>query len=485
MLLETNNGIEKGAFMLTIIDIDKTAEFDLRIGKGMLITEPIKDKKTTDNTYNKKGIRSDWFYSEMQSDTAFQERYSCECGKTMGKSHESMICPYCGKPVKLVDIDLEKFGYIKIKDYNIIHPALYVFLDNMFGTKNKQSILANIIKNPHFVDTDKNGDPIKENDEEEFDKDQPFKKIGMIEFQKRFDEIFEFYVNKNKRNSNMEANADFVRLNRDKLFCSYIPVYSSALRFSMIQDDMNYVNKADKIYNIIYSAVNKMNNSNDTLTVDTKLPYIQKKVQELFDLIFKALNKKDGIIKSTTMAGRNNMTSRNVIKSNPSLAADEIILSYLSFLEIYKFEIIHHLSVTQNITQSQAYDEWYKGCIKYSEKIYKIIKMMIKKDQTYVVINRPPTIDLGSMLQMKIVDVTRDINDLTMSIPLMVLVGLNADFDGDTLTKLKLSARDQIKDTLKYNPRLYFMISHDHGLLNEGMLPIKDLAVGLSNFNRI
>ena len=481
MFLKTNNGIEKGSFMLCIIDIDKQAELDIRTGLGMIITKPIKDRKTTDNTYNKGGIRSDWFYSEMQSDNAFQERYSCECGKLMGKSYESMTCPYCGTSVKLVDINLEKFGYIKLKDYRIIHPALYMFLDNMFGTKNKKSILANIIKSPKFKDKSNKNNNIKD-ENIEYDRDQPFAGIGMIEFQKRFDEIFEFYVNKNKRNSNMEGNAAFIRLNKDKLFIQYIPVFSSALRFSMIQDDINFVNKADKLYNIIYSAVSRLNKATDTLTVSSKLPYIQKKVQEVYDFLFKLLNKKDGVIKSITMAGRNNMTSRNVIIPNSELAADQIILSYISFLEMYKFEIIQKLAETQKITESQAFNEWFMGCIRFSEKIYKIIQQMIKKDETYVLINRPPTIDWGSILQMRIMDVTRDINDLTMSIPLMITPGMNADFDGDNLTIVKLSSRDQIRDYRKYNPRLYSMISHDDGRLNKNMLPIKDLAVGLSTF---
>ena len=149
---------------------------------------------------------------------------------------------------------------------------------------------------------------------------------------------------------------------------------------------------------------------------------------------------------------------------------------------MYKFEIIQKLAETQKITESQAFNEWFMGCIRFSEKIYKIIQQMIKKDETYVLINRPPTIDWGSILQMRIMDVTRDINDLTMSIPLMITPGMNADFDGDNLTIVKLSSRDQIRDYIKYNPRLYSMISHDDGLLNKNMLPIKDLAVGLSSF---
>lgn len=61
---------------------------------------------------------------------------------------------------------------------------------------------------------------------------------------------------------------------------------------------------------------------------------------------------------------------------------------------------------------------------------------------------------------------------------------MNTTFDGDNLTIIKLSSKEQIRDTRKYNPRLNSMISHDHGLLHENMLPIKDLAIGLSNFAR-
>lgn len=483
MLINKSNGIAQGAFKLTMLDLDKECDFDLKTGRGMIITEVIKDKKSTDTSYNEGGIRSSWFYSEMHEDDAFKERYSCKCEYLQGSSHDAAICPYCGEPVKLVDINLNKFGWIKLKNYKIIHPALYQCLDVIFGEKNKQSILANIIKSPRFEDTDANGNPLLSYEQEkEFDKDQPYKMIGMIEFQKRFDEILEFYANKNKRNVNIEGNVDFIKMNRDKLFISSIPVFTSALRFSMIQNEIHFVNGADKIYNMIFSSVSRMNKSTDLITVDKKLPYIQKKLNELYEMMFEKINKKDGFIKSGVIAGRSDYTSRNVIKSNPYLAADEIILSYLSFMELYKFEIINMLSKTQNITEGQAFSEWYQGTITFSDKIYEIIKIMISRDETYCLINRNPSIDWGSILQMKIVDVTHEIDNLTMSLPLMVLNGFNADFDGDNLNICSLKTKEQIRATRKYNHRLNFMVSHDHGLLHENSLPIKDLAVGLSHF---
>ena len=58
-------------------------------------------------------------------------------------------------------------------------------------------------------------------------------------------------------------------------------------------------------------------------------------------------------------------------------------------------------------------------------------------------------------------------------------------FDGDNLTITKLCSKEQIKASRKYNARLFSMISHDDGLINYDMLPIKDLAIGISHFCRV
>ena len=112
------------------------------------------------------------------------------------------------------------------------------------------------------------------------------------------------------------------------------------------------------------------------------------------------------------------------------------------------------------------------------------MKKIIEKGAWYG-INRPPTIDYGSVLLQKIVDVTHEIDDLTMSISFMILPGLNADYDGDNLTTMKICSKEQIEEWKRFNPKKYMMISHDDGLLNANMLPIKDLAIGISEFNKI
>ena len=108
---------------------------------------------------------------------------------------------------------------------------------------------------------------------------------------------------------------------------------------------------------------------------------------------------------------------------------NELIIPYLCFLELYKFEIINLLSKIDGITIGEANDKWSNATRKFDKRIYSIMKYMIKntKGGLNAILNRNPTISYGSMLSMKIIDVKPDIDDLTMCVPVGVLALLAGD----------------------------------------------------------
>lgn len=123
-----------------------------------------------------------------------------------------------------------------------------------------------------------------------------------------------------------------------------------------------------------------------------------------------------------------NFSARSVIVPDPDLKADEIKISYLCFLELYKYEIIAHICKLKDITENEAYDEWFRASLCFSNEVYQIMQYLIKKRKTHVLINRNPTINFGSLLSMKIVDIKKDFkDDYTMSLPIQILRVLNAD----------------------------------------------------------
>lgn len=68
---------------------------------------------------------------------------------------------------------------------------------------------------------------------------------------------------------------------------------------------------------------------------------------------------------------------------------------------------------------------------------------------------------------MKIRRVKKSITDYTLSVPLSVLPGLNADFDGDILNIIGIVSEEMKYAFRKFDPVSRMIISRDNGLLNE------------------
>ena len=77
------------------------------------------------------------------------------------------------------------------------------------------------------------------------DPKQPYKGIGLIEFYDRFDEILEFYKGKKKRDKNKMDLIEEIEGEREKVFTSCIPVYSSVLRPLSYRGDSFFFSSID------------------------------------------------------------------------------------------------------------------------------------------------------------------------------------------------------------------------------------------------
>lgn len=76
-----------------------------------------------------------------------------------------------------------------------------------------------------------------------------------------------------------------------------------------------------------------------------------------------------------------------------------------------------------------AYKYLYEHTTQPDDKIVTILEGLIRENNGLdMIINRNPTINLGSILSMKCIDIEFN---YTMSMPENVLKGLAADFDGD------------------------------------------------------
>lgn len=416
--------MSKQEVRLIKLDWDKECEKDFITNKGFEIIEPAFKGKEGKEEKSLYGIHSPLFATDWEDEDAFSERYSCKCREMKGRVYEGEICPICRTKVVFRDVDLKITGWIILHNHCVIQPIFYKMLKSIIGDKAFSEIIE-----PE-KDMTRDGQIVRKGGKNQF------KGIGLIEFRDRFDEIMDYYRDKKK---NKRELINEVMREKEKVFTHCIPVYSSVLRPVSFKGETYFYNSIDRKYNAIFSLSRLLNNTslialkkkkNKKFKSDesTILVSVQKKLMELWELIFEQINQKEGHIKEQILGGRINFSARNVIIPDPELRADEIRLGYLAFLELYKYEIIAHLVKINDISENEAFEQWYRATINYNPKIYKIMMYLVKKRKPRVIINRNPTINYGSMLLMKVVDIKNEYkDDYTMSLPIQILRVLNAD----------------------------------------------------------
>lgn len=376
---EIINYEDKSSIKLKLLNWDEEYKKDRILGKCFRINQKAfeKDEKLP------YGSHSPLFGTDWEDDDAFSDRYRCKCGEMVGTVYEGETCPICKEKVKFIDVRLDFFGWMVLDNHKIIQPSYYEILARVIGKNELKDIISYELK------INRNGIS-----NFEYDPKHPYKNIGLVEFRKRFIEILCFYKKKKK---DKKKDFRFLLNNIDSVFASAIPVFSSELRPLIFKGENMQYSDIDKIYNPIFSqisSINKISSSKkkqNSPDIIYKLGKLQERIQKLREKVFESINQKDGHIRDQIMGGRINYSARNVIIPDPSLEADEVIMGYMCFMELFKSQIICRLSKLMNITESTAYNEWCLATLTFSPVIYEIMKSIIKETKPMILLNRNPT----------------------------------------------------------------------------------------------
>lgn len=217
----------------------------------------------------------------------------------------------------------------------------------------------------------------------------------------------------------------------------------------------------------------------------TRLYSIQRNYYYLCDMIMDMLNKKDGFIRNDVLAFRANFVTRSVITPLSGTRIDELHMSYLGFLEMYRPEIINTLCKLKDITINEAMVMWQRAQIKFDKRVYKVMEYIVNNTECWILFNRNPTLNYGSILEMRITKVKPVYDDLTISIPINILPILAADYDGDSCNTLSLKDIYLKKAYDKFNPRKKMIISKNDGLFDNCFNLIKDQLICFHQFNTL
>lgn len=443
---------------------------DLSTGNGFIITEP-----ATFNLDEQKkslyGTRSILYGSSYEDETAFIERHRCRCGAFKGRKFEGEICPYCGTKVEYKNINIKYTGWISLGNNYIINPYYYNILKNVIGKKALPEIVNKM------TEVDINGNISQANASDYINSTNPYAGIGLIEFRKNFEEIMKYYKKKKK---NKSESIDRIITESSSVFTSHIPIYSTFLRPQSSTTNTFYYNTIDRHVNPLFKL---SENLKESLEIDRQmiLERIQKRVNSLWDENFKLLNGKEGWIRGQILGGALNYTSRNVIVPDPSLKDNQVDLSYNTFLSLFKNEIIYYIMKIDDIPLFKAESLW-KQAYKFNNRIYEIMQFMLEKEKKKILINRNPTLNYYSMVRMDIRNIKPHVDDFTLSIPLSIISGMNADFDGDILNIIALVGPVMEELFKKFSPIERMTINRDTGLVNDYMTLHKDQKINLYYF---
>ena len=311
------------AARISKLDLDFECKYDLISKKGIRIDSPESFHKS-EKVYN--GLQSVFFGSDFSDEESFAERYRCKCGRYVGKMYEGTVCEKCGSKVEYVDVDISKTGWIILDHFKVMNPIYAMKLTEALGTADSEKVLTRIIKT-EFKEDEQIPVPHRE---EELMKKHPFCKKGMIWLVEHIDEVLDYYEPKKPAKKKLFAE---LRADKDKMFTSAIPVYSSVLRIETPgeKDKKLYKLRINTIYLSLIRSSNAINekgdprkmDENDLVTVDRYLYQMYKEILKLFQEIFTILSGKKGVINSRVIAGR--WTSKEVMPTLNSLNCWDVL----------------------------------------------------------------------------------------------------------------------------------------------------------------
>lgn len=461
---------------LVRINLDEEKKNDLMTNNGFEIT---KRQNLRKDLKSDEGIFSSKFGRTLQDMNAFANRYKCKCGHYEGKLYSGLICEYCKTEVKYVSDNFEYFGWISIKEpYALIHPNLYKSLQCLIGTNELESIIGTDPKiDENGFRKEKQSQTTEKGKKKK--KESPFIGIGMMEFKDRILEILEYY--KNKKPNKIEFYNDIME-NMDKLFFSSIPVFTTQLRPFGVDGIKFTFEGVNATYNILASQALRINKDKLYINKNSKpamqiLYAMQMGVNDIYTAMEKLLSQKTGYVR-TLVGGRFNFCTKVVIVPDPSLEIDEIRLPYMSMLEIFQQRIINILSKTY--IPSEAYKIWDGARNEYNPNIATLINSIIDSEYVGVFFGRNPSICSESIRQMRVVGIN---NDYSCSVPLQILTGFNADFDGDTMYSMWINNKEFLDMAKRiFNPRYAGQISRNDGLFNNNVNLQSDTMISLNSF---
>ena len=445
-------------------------------------------EEVEENAFTEDGLFSPSIFGTFDT----EHEYSCKCGHLNGKFYEGYMCPKCNTKVTFKESLVDKMGWIDLSGntyredgsiaeygsgYKILKYIDYPYLEKIIGKQN----LKNIIHVPNMITSEGELNTAMIKEVQESAPECKYWYIGLSEFYNKYNEILSYYYTLNSVDN--PKIFEFV-YDPAEVFTDKIPVISTLLRPAVRTADGLKLDVLNTIY-VRLIKNNKILNAKIEqidLIKNSTLEIIQSEYFQLCEEILKNVKGKGGLIRSQICGTRVDYSARNIITpAHAGIKMDEVVLPYITMLELYKFEIINIVHNVKKVSIREAEKIHFKAMKKFDRELYLIMKKMIKDTDCRILLNRNPTIAIGSMLCVRIADVKEDYTDLTLSLHNSILTLLAGDFDGDVLNIISIKDTE-MKEVFKavLSPEA-LLIDTNSGDIKEDLLLERDQILGLNS----
>jgi hypothetical protein len=424
--------------------------------------------------------------------------------------NEGLSCTHCNTVVNAVGTNLEQWGFIDLDPFHIISYPKYFILEKIIGI----NALKSIIKKSDLINLD--GQSVEQDDDGTFKRltdaylqtklrNNNYKNLGLYNFYTYYDDIINFYARRYilkqisgeldedwslrdyvEDANNVSKDASMFRsiINREDVFVDKIIVAPISLRPIHRTKDGIQQDEMGNLYTRIVADKVILDGHAHILGsyVEESLLSIQLKYFELCNYIVKEkLAGKEGYIRDKINGTKLNYTARLILSPSDvsKYGVSDCILPYFVAVNFLKYEIISTLSSIKNINYQKALDYYTLRQYDFDQEIYLIMKKIIKDNEVGVLLNRAPTLNYGSVIYLRFVDIKEIYEDQTLAVHPLTFSLYNGDVDGDVVTIILLHDKeliDKMKSSLGIEQML---IDPNNGKLSSKLNIDKDILYGL------
>lgn len=369
---------------------------------------------------------------------------SCECGEIVGGYNVGVVCKSCGTDVRShVERDLEPIVWIRrpagpdgtmetgVKA--LINPIVWMMLKKKF-TRSGYEIIRWIC--------DTNYAPPVRKPQVVYRLEEMKIPRGLNNFVEHFDSIMATLMDLKEYRKSEEHQELMRAINqqRDCVFSDYLPLPNRAL---LVIEESNVGTYVDPIITGAVDAIRMMAGIDSSLTSHTLRVKENRTVKtisqlaEFYEGLYKTtLAKKQGIFRKHVFGSRSHFSFRAVISSlTDQHDYEEIHIPWGIGLSVFRIHLMNKL-MRRGYTPNEGIAFLNAHASVYHPELDQLFQELIAECPYRgipTIMQRNPSLERGSAQLVYITQVKSVVEIPTVSISILDVKGLNADFDGDQL----------------------------------------------------